>query len=84
MDFINTNNKRARDILDFSNDNIIDNLKGEIIKKLKKISPNTKGEKSIKYLNQLKDDFTSILSTTADSINIDINDIFCYCYYSTN
>ena len=56
MDFIDNSNKRNRDILEFSSENIIDDLKNDTIEKLKNFSPNIKGKEGIKFINKLKHD----------------------------
>ena len=73
MDFIDTSNKRNRDILEFSSVNIIDDLKNDTIEKLQKFSPNIKGNESVKFLNKLKHDISIILSTFNNINDININ-----------
>lgn len=73
MDFIDTSNKRNRDILEFSSVNIIDDLKNDTIEKLQNFSPNIKGNESVKFLNKLKHDISIILSTFNNTNDININ-----------
>jgi endopeptidase La len=68
MDFIDTNNKRNRDKLEFSSSGIIDDLKNDTIEKLQKFAPDFKGKEGIKFLNKLKHDISIIISSF-DNIN---------------
>ena len=74
MDFIdNINNKRNRDVLEFSSSSIVDDLKNDTIEKLKNFLPNIKGNNGIKFINKLKHDMSIIIST------FNINDVNFNC-----